>query len=117
MMSAKIFSETWGLMIENSDEGPIARGRRRALELGEACLAQAELEAEQLAQDLGRKPTFAEKLLIEQIAYLSVRVRRLRAWGRSREADDTTRLLATILIAFEKKSKPVVKNLLEEQIQ
>jgi hypothetical protein len=90
---------------ENSDEGPIARARRRAFELGEGCVSLAKSEAGQLASDLGRKPSFAEKLLLEQIAYLSVRVRRLRAWGRAREAEDTTKLLATILIAFEKKSK------------
>jgi hypothetical protein len=92
-------------MTDNSDEGPIARARRRAFELGEGCLALAKLEAEQLAQDLDRKPSFAEKLLLEQIAYFRVRVQKLRAWGRAREAEDTTKLLATILIAFEKKSK------------
>lgn len=89
-------------MTNSLDEGPIARNRRRALELGEQCLALAKIEAEQLFRDLGRKPSLAEKPLLEQIAYLTVRVRKLRELGQVREADDATRLLATILVAFEK---------------
>jgi hypothetical protein len=88
----------------NSDEGPIARARRRAFELGEGCLILAKTEAEQLAQELGRKPSFAEKCLFEHVAYLTVRIRTLRRWGQTREADDATRLLATLLRGFEKKS-------------
>jgi hypothetical protein len=49
-----------------------------------------------------RKPSLAEKPLLERIAYLTVRVRKLTEWGQVREADDATRLLATILVAFEK---------------
>ena len=101
-MAAKIYSGTWGLMTNSLDEGPIARNRRRALELGEQCLALAKIEAEQLFRDLGRKPSLAEKPLLEQIAYLTVQVRKLRELGQVREADDATRLLATILVAFEK---------------
>jgi hypothetical protein len=102
-------------MTKNLDEGPIARSRRRALELGEQCLALAKVEAERLIQeDLGRKPSLAEKLLLDEIACLKVRVARLREWGMVREADDTAKLLATILIAFEKNSKQKLKILQEE---
>jgi hypothetical protein len=88
-------------MTDILDEGPIARARRRAFELGEGCLALVKMEAEQLAQDLGRQPSFAEKRLIEQVAYLNVRIGKLRVWGRVGEADKATRLLAILLRAFE----------------
>jgi hypothetical protein len=104
-------------MTKNSYEGPIARARRRAFELGEGCLILAKTEAEQLAQELGRKPSFAEKCLFEHVGYLTVRIRTLRRWEQTREADEATRLLATLLRAFEKKSKPSVAKLLEKQIQ
>jgi hypothetical protein len=105
-------------MTDTTDEGPIARGRRRALELsGEECLAAARLEAEQLIQNLGRKPSVAEKLFLEEIAYLRVRVRRLRAWGQTREAEKAARLLATLLKDFAKEAKSTVAELLEDEIQ
>jgi hypothetical protein len=93
-------------MTKNSNVTAIARGRRRTFELGEECTAKAKLEAEQLTRDLGRKPSIAEKLLLEQVAYLTIRVRTLRAWSQTREAEDTTRLLANLLSTFEKLSKP-----------
>lgn len=105
-------------MTNTTDEGPIARAQRRALELsGEECLALAQLEAEQLVRDLGRTPSFAEQVLLEHVAYINVRIGKLREWGQHAEADKATRLLATLLRAFEKKSKPaVVKKLLEKEL-
>jgi hypothetical protein len=82
-------------MTDNSDETTIARARRRAIELsGEECLAAARLEAETLIQALGRMPSVAEKLLLEQIAYFRVRLPRLRTWGQTRESERAARLLA-----------------------
>jgi hypothetical protein len=102
LMSAKTYSGRWGLMTDTTDEEPIARALRRARELGEECLALAKLEVERLTQNLGRTPSFAERVLLEHVAYLTVRIRALRSWGRHREADDATRLLATLLKNFEK---------------
>ena len=92
-------------MTDNIDETTIGRARPRAQELGEESLASAKLEAEQLTQDLGRESSVTEKILLEQIAYLRVRVPRLRAWGQTREADKAARLLANLLGNFEKESK------------
>ena len=77
----------------NSNEGPIARARRRNRELGEQSLALAEREAKQFIQCLAREPTGAERILIEHITILDVRTRKLRAWGRHAEADATTQIL------------------------
>jgi hypothetical protein len=104
-------------MTDTTDEEPIARALRRARELGEECLALAKLEVERLTQNLGRTPSFAERVLLEHVAYLTVRIRALRSWGRHREADDATRLLATLLKNFEKKSRSTVAKLLEDEIQ
>ena len=62
-------------------------------ELGGEGLELAKREAEQFIEDLGREPTGAERILIEQIAILDVRTRTLRAWGRQTEADAVTRIL------------------------
>src|ERR1700683_3041859 len=93
-------------MTETTNETKAARDRRRALELSdEECWAAARLMAEQLIQELGRKPSVAEKLLLEEIAYLRVRVRRLRAWGQTREAEKAARQLANLLKDFKKEPK------------
>jgi hypothetical protein len=81
----------------NSNEGPIARARRKTRELGEESLALAEREAEQFIQCLGREPTGAERILIEHITILDLRTRKLRAWGRHTEADATTQILMKAL--------------------
>jgi hypothetical protein len=100
-------------MTDTTNETKIARNRRRALELrGEECLAAARLEAEQLIQGFGRKPSLTEKLLLDEIAYLRVRLRRLRAWGQTRDAEKVARLLANLLKDLKKEPK-----LLEEEIQ
>jgi hypothetical protein len=114
----KLILERWGIMTDTTDEGPIARGRRRALELsGEECLAAARLQAEQLIQNLDRKPSVVEKILLEEIAYLRVRVQRLNAWGQTRLADKAARLLANLLKDFKKEPNPTVGKLLEDEIQ
>jgi hypothetical protein len=77
----------------SSNEGPIARARRRTRELGEGGLALAKCEAEPVIQSLGREPSGPERILIEQIAILDVRTRTLRAWGRHTEADAVTLIL------------------------
>jgi hypothetical protein len=105
-------------MTDTTDETKIARDRRRAKELsGGECLGAARLEAEQLTQVLRRKPSVAEKLLLEEIAYLRVRVRRLRAWAQTREADKAARLLANLLKDFKKEFNGTVAQLLEDEIQ
>jgi hypothetical protein len=91
-------------MTDKFDELSIACARRRAFELGAGCLALAKLEAEELTQRLGRTVTFAEMVLIEHVAYASVRARNSRNRGLHREADKETRLLATLLKHFEKQS-------------
>jgi len=79
------------------NEGPIARARRRARELGEDGLALAKCEADQIIQGLGREPDFAERRCIEHFAILDVRVRTLRAWNLHEAADDATSLLMKAL--------------------
>jgi hypothetical protein len=79
------------------NEGPIARARQRARELGEEGLALAKREAEQLIQDFGREPTGSERILLEHIAILDVRIRALRKWRRQREADALTLVLVKSL--------------------
>jgi hypothetical protein len=93
-------------MTDTTDETKIARDRRRAVELsGGECLAAARIEAEQLTQDLHRKAALGEKLLLDEIAFQRVWVRRLRAWGRIREAERAARLLVSLLKNFKKESK------------
>jgi hypothetical protein len=86
----------------SSNEGPIARARRRTRELGEEGLALAKREAEQLFQDLGRKPSGTERILLEQVVTLNVRARTLRAWGRANEADGVARLLISAISVLHK---------------
>lgn len=78
-------------------ENTLSRGGRRARELAAEYAAEANAEAEKLRADLGRDPTHLESILIETAAALAVRARRLRALGRSREADDASRLLIRAL--------------------
>jgi hypothetical protein len=56
--------------------------------------AAAALEAEAIIRDLGRVPSRAEKLLIDQFSALAVKSRRLQSFGRS--ADDAVRLMTRI---------------------
>ena len=89
---------------------------RRAFELGEGCLSQAKLEAERLAQNLGRTPALADEILLEPIAYLIIRSRTLRNWGLHGEAGEATRLLATLLKGFEKEARSTMTKLLKDEI-
>jgi hypothetical protein len=115
--------EKWGIMTEDADDGSntdersIAGARRRAFELGEGCLILAKIEAERLAQSLGRTPSFGEKVLLEHVAYVNIRIGKLREWGLHGEAEKATRLLATLLKNFEKERKLTLGKLLEEEIQ
>ncbi len=70
-----------------------SRGRQRMAELAQQAEAERQVEQCKLLADLGREPSAAETVLVEQIAALTVRARRLRAQGRDREAADTARLL------------------------
>jgi hypothetical protein len=54
--------------------------------------AAAVAEADAIARDLGRTPTALERVLINEIAALSVKARRLRSQGRP--SDDVVRLLS-----------------------
>ncbi len=54
--------------------------------------AAAAAEAESIARDLGRTPTALEKVLIAEIAALSIKAKRLRSQGRP--SDDVVRLLS-----------------------
>jgi hypothetical protein len=50
-----------------------------------------------LLTDLQRQPSCVERLLIESAAGLAVRARRLRSYGRGKDADDVARLLVRTL--------------------
>jgi hypothetical protein len=98
-----ILTGAWGLiMTDNSNEGTIARGRRRTRELGEEILATAKREAEGFLQRLAREPTGTDRILIEHVAILDVRARTLRAWGRQTEADAVTLILMKSLGELQK---------------
>jgi hypothetical protein len=47
------------------DDGRLARGRRRMAELATAYEAERQVEEQALLADLGREPSHAERLLIE----------------------------------------------------
>jgi hypothetical protein len=86
----------------NSNEGLIARARRRAHELAEGSLISAGREAERRIQCLGREPCDEELILIEHIAILDVRTRMLRKWGKQKEADAATLILSKLLSDLHK---------------
>jgi hypothetical protein len=81
----------------DSNEGSIARARRRARELDEKCLVSAKREAERIIQRLGREPFDEERILIEHVAILDARTRTLRKWGKQKEADASTLILSKLL--------------------
>src|SRR5277367_5655792 len=68
------------------------RGKALMQDRARADQAAAAAEAESIARDLGRVPTALEKVLIAEIAALSVKAKRLRAEGRP--CDDVVRLLS-----------------------
>jgi hypothetical protein len=70
------------------NEGPIARARQRARELGEEGLALAKREAEQLIQDFGREPTGSERILLEHVAINTIGRLRLRSSRREPDFAD-----------------------------
>jgi hypothetical protein len=67
-------------------------GRRLAKDRAAEDESAAATEAENIACDLGRVPTALEKVLIAEIAALSVKAKRLRSEGRP--SDDVVRLLS-----------------------
>jgi hypothetical protein len=74
-----------------------AKGRARMLEIAREDADARQAEEWKLITGLGRAPSYAERLLIEQAASLVVRGRRLRALGRAREADSLGRQLVRVL--------------------
>jgi hypothetical protein len=100
-------TETRGETMKNildggSEEGPIARSRRRARELDEESLASAKRGAEQLIRRLGREPFDEERILIEHVAILDARTQSLRKWGKHKEADASTLILSRLLVDLRK---------------
>jgi len=83
-----------------------ARAMRERAALNEAA---RQVEAAKLAAGLGREPTAAEAVLIEQASYLVVKSRRLRERGKPGE--ECARLLARILgklgITADHQARPV----------
>jgi hypothetical protein len=67
-------------------------GRRRAKDVAREDEAAAAVEAQAIANELGRVPTALERVLIAEIAALSVKAKRLRSEGRP--CDDVVRLLS-----------------------
>jgi hypothetical protein len=78
----------------NQPRSPRAlRGWARKMELAREDEAARQAEVVRLTADLGRKPVGGERVLIEDIARLAVRGRRLSQYGRHREALEVSRLL------------------------
>jgi hypothetical protein len=67
-------------------------GRRITVDKAREDEVAAVAEADAIARDLGRTPTALERVLINEIAALSVKARRLRSQGRP--CDDVVRLLS-----------------------
>jgi hypothetical protein len=88
--------------VSNPNENEIARHRRRGVELGSGCLVAVRAETEKRVQRLGYDPSDEERDLISEIAHYTVRTSRLRAWGRMRESDATSRLLLATIAALKK---------------
>jgi hypothetical protein len=86
----------------NLRETQIARHRRRGLELGSGCLVAVRAETEKRVQRLKYDPSDEERDLISEVAHYAVRTSRLRAWGRMRESDATSRLLVATIGALKK---------------
>jgi hypothetical protein len=86
----------------NRNEGLIARAQRRNFELNEQVLTLAKREAEEHVRSLGREPSGAERIAIEQICTLNVRSRALRRWGLQTEADSVAQILMKSLGEFQK---------------
>jgi hypothetical protein len=76
-----------------TDDGRLARGRRRARELALKNESGRQLEEAALLRDLGREPSHAERILVEQLSALIIRGRRLRQAGRSTESEMVARLV------------------------
>jgi hypothetical protein len=81
----------------------LLRGKARMAELATSYEVERRTEEQSLLRDLGREPSHAERLLIENSAGLAVRARRLRRLGRDGEADDVVRLLLRALIKLGSK--------------
>jgi hypothetical protein len=69
---------------------PILRGWNRVRELAAEDEAATKAIVTALIDDWPGKPTAAQRVVIDEVAALSVRLRRLRSWGRHREADEVS---------------------------
>jgi len=74
--------------------GPVRPGQRSPAERARREEAERLVEVAALVRDLGREPTAVERLLIDELAALAVRSRKLRRQGKA--TDDVARLMARI---------------------
>jgi len=80
--------------VERSRGGTIGtQGRRRALQLAAEAEIERQNEETALLRDLGRPPSHAERVIVEQLSMLVVRGRRLRQCGKGADAEMIARLV------------------------
>jgi hypothetical protein len=70
----------------NKNDSRAAQGAVRMRQLAEQAEIERLAEVEAMIQDLGHAPSFRERILIDELAALRVRVRNLRKIGRVRQA-------------------------------
>jgi hypothetical protein len=83
--------------ITTSQPPRLLRGKARVRELAPEAEAERKIEEAALLADLNHQASYAEKLLIENAAALAVRARRLRRYGRNKEAGAVIMLLVRTL--------------------
>jgi hypothetical protein len=71
----------------------LLRGKARVIELAAEAEAERQAEAAALLRDLGREPSHAERVIVEQLSMLIVRGRRLRQAGRGADSEMVARLV------------------------
>src|SRR5262249_47781167 len=79
--------------IPETDRQRLARGAARMREIGRENERAREIEEAALLHDLGREPSYSERVIIEQLTALIVRGRRWRAQGRGADAEMVARLV------------------------
>ena len=83
-----------------ADDGRLARGRARIRELAVENEAERKAEQAALLADVGREPSHAERVIVEQLSTLIVRGRRLRQAGRGADAEMVARLVMRGMTKF-----------------
>lgn len=79
--------------VSKFDQNLGRRGKARMLELAAEAEAERQAEAAGLLRDLGREPSHAERVIVEQLSMLIVRGRRLRQCGKGADAEMVARLV------------------------